>query len=75
MINIKIGVLALQGAFHEHNDIFNKLDSVESFLVRTEKELEMADALVLPGGWKYNHGFDCKAVWTTTLFEKVCWRR
>ncbi|KAJ9057150.1 Senecionine N-oxygenase [Entomophthora muscae] len=46
----KIGVLALQGAFSDHVDILNKLNPGCVFPVRTEKQLEECDALILPGG-------------------------
>ncbi len=44
-----IGVLALQGAFEAHREVFRRL-GVSSVLVRTAKELDAIDALVLPGG-------------------------
>ena len=61
MINITVGVLALQGAFHEHVELLKKAaaslvsqqasSSHWEFLeVRTPQELERCDALVLPGG-------------------------
>jgi 5'-phosphate synthase pdxT subunit len=45
----KIGVLALQGAFREHREALNALgaDTVD---VRTPSQLEIVDALVMPGG-------------------------
>ncbi|KAL4807348.1 class I glutamine amidotransferase-like protein [Aspergillus unguis] len=61
MIKITVGVLALQGAFHEHVVLLKKAaESLvsrqissshwEFFEVRTPQELERCDALVLPGG-------------------------
>ncbi|KAL4791145.1 class I glutamine amidotransferase-like protein [Aspergillus venezuelensis] len=61
MINITVGVLALQGAFHEHVELLKKAaaslvsqqlsSSHWEFLeIRTPQELERCDALVLPGG-------------------------
>eukprot|EP00040_Diaphanoeca_grandis_P025119 m.138788 g.138788 ORF g.138788 m.138788 type:complete len:225 (-) comp30014_c0_seq3:68-742(-) len=47
---LKIGVLALQGAFHEHIVMLNKLENVSATPVRTSAELEGLDGLVLPGG-------------------------
>ncbi|KAF9435454.1 hypothetical protein BGZ76_006267 [Entomortierella beljakovae] len=48
---IRIGVLALQGAFAEHIILFNTLPEVsEAVTIRTPKELESVDALVIPGG-------------------------
>ena len=46
---MKIGILALQGDFHEHQNCFNKLD-VETQLVRSLSEFENCDSLVIPGG-------------------------
>ena len=46
---IKIGVLALQGAFEEHLACLNRL-KVEASEVRLEKELRGLDGLVVPGG-------------------------
>jgi 5'-phosphate synthase pdxT subunit len=46
---MKIGVLALQGAFIEHARILQQLD-VEASLVRLPKELVGLDGLVIPGG-------------------------
>jgi 5'-phosphate synthase pdxT subunit len=44
-----VGVLALQGDFREHIAMLRSLD-VEACEVRTPEELEMVDALVIPGG-------------------------
>lgn len=46
---MKIGILAMQGAFREHAAAFNKCgcDTVE---IRKPAELEGIDALVIPGG-------------------------
>lgn len=46
---MKIGVLALQGAFEEHINVLKKLD-VEAVEVRTIKEIDTIDGLILPGG-------------------------
>ena len=46
---MKIGILALQGDFHEHQICFNKL-SVETQLVRSISDLNLCDSLVIPGG-------------------------
>eukprot|EP01066_Platyproteum_vivax_P021336 Platyproteum_vivax@DN939_c0_g1_i2.p1 len=48
----RIGVLAIQGAFLEHQVAFEKLniEGLEAVQVRTEKELNECDGLVLPGG-------------------------
>ena len=45
----KIGVLALQGAFREHVRMLTGLQA-EASEVRTRRELEGLDALVIPGG-------------------------
>lgn len=47
--------LAMQGAFAEHQAMFQKLSpkkSVAVLLVRTPEELARCDALVIPGGGK-----------------------
>lgn len=46
---IRIGVLALQGAFIEHVDILNKL-GVQVKEVRTVEDLQNIDGLIIPGG-------------------------
>ncbi len=46
---MKIGVLALQGAFIEHLHTLRKL-GVEAVEVRTAKELHGVDGLIIPGG-------------------------
>jgi 5'-phosphate synthase pdxT subunit len=47
---MKIGVLALQGAFIEHIHMLDKLH-VESFEIRQKKELNSAlDGIIIPGG-------------------------
>ena len=46
---LKIGVLALQGAFERHQKVFQKL-GVEAVQVRTPADLVEVDALVMPGG-------------------------
>lgn len=51
-----VGVLALQGAFHEHIQRFSSLNAlstmptVRAFAVRRADQLEQCDALVIPGG-------------------------
>ena len=48
--HIKIGVLAVQGAFAEHRQILEKL-GVEAFEIRQLRDLEQDfDGLILPGG-------------------------
>lgn len=47
---MKIGILALQGAFIEHSNILEKL-GVETFEIRQKKDLiQDIDGLILPGG-------------------------
>ncbi|KXN88357.1 Pyridoxal biosynthesis protein PDX2 [Leucoagaricus sp. SymC.cos] len=51
--NLVIGILALQGAFVEHQTAFQNLllpKKIEIALVRTPEELAGCDALVIPGG-------------------------
>lgn len=46
---MKIGVLALQGAFIEHINILQRL-KIETVLVYLPKELDGLDGLIIPGG-------------------------
>jgi len=47
---MKIGVVAVQGAFIEHQRTLNKLN-VENFLIRQKNDLEQPfDGLIFPGG-------------------------
>jgi 5'-phosphate synthase pdxT subunit len=46
---MKVGVLALQGAFREHREVLDAL-GVEAIEVRTPAQLGALDALILPGG-------------------------
>ena len=46
---MKIGILAIQGDFQAHAEMFHKL-GVDTVEVRTVAELEGCDGLVLPGG-------------------------
>lgn len=46
---MKIGVLALQGAFHEHIKILNGL-GIETLEVRLPEDLAQVDGLIIPGG-------------------------
>ena len=54
---MKIGILALQGAFQEHFNVLmkiskksNELNQFEVCLIKLEKELETCDGIILPGG-------------------------
>lgn len=46
---MRVGVLALQGAFREHIEMVERL-GVEAIEVRTPEQLATVDALILPGG-------------------------
>jgi len=46
---VKVGVLALQGAFREHREVLSDLGA-NAVEVRTPHELDAIDALFLPGG-------------------------
>ena len=46
---LKVGVLALQGAFAEHCQIINKL-GCQAIEVRLPEDLDSVDALIIPGG-------------------------
>jgi len=59
--NLKIGVLALQGAFIEHCHILQKL-GVETSEIRLPAQLQELDGLIMPGGesttiLKLMHGY------------------
>ncbi len=47
--NITVGVLALQGAFREHRQAFERLGA-KTVEVRLPKDLKKIDALAMPGG-------------------------
>jgi 5'-phosphate synthase pdxT subunit len=46
----KIGVLAIQGAFREHQVMLDKLPNVQGVLVKYEQQLDEIDGLIIPGG-------------------------
>lgn len=46
---MRIGILALQGAFLEHKNILDTL-GVENIYVKTKQDLENIDGIILPGG-------------------------
>lgn len=62
-----IGVLALQGAFREHQQMLASL-GVESRQVRKPGELERLDALIIPGGESTTMG---KLLLDYQLFEPI----
>ena len=45
----QVGVLALQGDFREHGQVLNRL-GCEAIEIRTPEDLDLVDALVIPGG-------------------------
>jgi 5'-phosphate synthase pdxT subunit len=51
---MRIGILALQGAFHAHAQSLKKLN-VETILVKTGMDLQNLDGLILPGGESTTH--------------------
>lgn len=46
---VTVGVLALQGAFKKHIEMLESLN-VKALMVRNVKDLELIDALIIPGG-------------------------
>jgi 5'-phosphate synthase pdxT subunit len=46
---IKVGVLALQGSYHEHHDMLKRI-GVEAREVRLPEQLKDLDGLIIPGG-------------------------
>lgn len=49
MVQVKVGVLALQGAFREHREVLHAL-GVDVVEVRAPEQVAALDAVVLPGG-------------------------
>ena len=54
---LTVGILALQGGFHEHANLLKQAGAnlskdlqLEINFIRTPKELERCDALIIPGG-------------------------
>lgn len=64
---MKVGVLALQGAFREHQDMLARLN-VESTQVRKPEQLEGISALIIPGGESTTIG---KLLCDFNLFEPI----
>jgi pyridoxal 5'-phosphate synthase pdxT subunit len=64
---VKVGVLALQGAFREHREVLDALGVATVEVLRPE-ELAGVDALVLPGGESTTIG---KLLVTSGLLEPV----
>lgn len=46
---MKIGILALQGAFLEHKKMLDKLGAT-SIYIKEKSQLEEVDGIILPGG-------------------------
>ena len=65
-----IGVLALQGAFHSHQALFDELGS-STLQVRTPADLERVDSLVMPGGESTTMS---KLLVTSELFDPIAAR-
>lgn len=65
---MKIGILALQGAFIEHKHALSKL-GIESFEIRQKRDIQQPfDGLILPGGESTVIG---KLLHTLDLFEPL----
>jgi len=65
---IKIGILAVQGAFIEHQAMLKKL-GVNSFEIRQKKDLnQQMDGLILPGGESTTMG---KLLHDLDMFEEI----
>lgn len=64
---MKIGILALQGAFREHEQALGRLGS-ETVQVRREHDLEGIDGLIIPGGESTTIG---KLMIQWQLFDKI----
>lgn len=58
--SITIGILALQGAFLEHQSVLQKL-KIPCKLVKTAKDLEGIDGLIIPGGESTSMGIIAEA--------------
>lgn len=74
---MKIGVLALQGAFIEHIQILRRL-GVEAVEVRLPEQLEGLDGLIIPGGESTTIGklavtYDLMAPLRRFAAEKAMW--
>ncbi|KTW30873.1 pyridoxal 5'-phosphate synthase, glutaminase subunit Pdx2 [Pneumocystis carinii B80] len=55
--NINVGVLALQGAFHEHYKLLKSFCFVNASLVRNIKDLSSLHGLIIPGGESTTIGY------------------
>ena len=64
---MKIGVLAMQGAYREHLKILHSL-GVDTIDVRYEEDIDDIDGLIIPGGESTTMG---KLIKTLGLFDKL----
>lgn len=65
---MRVGILALQGAFVEHGNILDKL-GVDHFEIRQKKDLDHSfDALIIPGGESTVMG---KLLHESDMFEPI----
>ncbi len=65
---MRIGILALQGAFSEHKNMLTALD-IHSFEIRKENDIEMDfDGLIIPGGESTVQG---KLLRELGLFDRI----
>src|SRR5450830_1006556 len=67
MLEMKVGVLALQGAFREHEKILDSC-GVEAAQVRKPQQLDNVSALIIPGGESTTIG---KLLIEFQLFESI----
>ena len=64
---MKIGVLAMQGAYREHLKILKSL-GIEAIDVRYEEDIDNIDGLIIPGGESTTMG---KLIKTLDLYDKL----
>ena len=64
---MKIGVLAMQGAYREHIKILKSL-GIEAIDVRYEEDIDNIDGLIIPGGESTTMG---KLIKTLGLYDKL----
>lgn len=48
--NVHIGVLGLQGDFEKHAEMLSRIEGVNVSIVKTLKEIDLCDGLIIPGG-------------------------
>lgn len=64
---MKIGVLAMQGAYREHINMLKKLD-IEAIEIRNKEDFENIDGIIIPGGESTAIG---KLLKTLYLYDKL----